>query len=175
MNPFGSNHSICIGFRICRQVIYGKNERSMQEPYCHSCMLPNGTVGIILWLVMSYDFLQSITTSHVDAIERWCGDKTETWYSEQKGYVYDYEESQRLLCCRQTLKSYQNEQRLFCTKYTYSALTSDLSSRKGASWKTTSGSSWQLLSSHKSDFNRLAWRTQCSPHVIPTVFTWSGL
>jgi hypothetical protein len=31
-----------------------------------------------------------------------------------------------------------------------------------------------LLYSHKSSFNRLAWRTQYSPHVTLTVVTWSG-
>jgi hypothetical protein len=29
-------------------------------------------------------FLQCITTSHVDSVERWRGHKAETWYSEQK-------------------------------------------------------------------------------------------
>jgi hypothetical protein len=52
-----------------------------------------------------------------------------------KIYVYDYVESQRLLYCRQTYKSYENEQRLFCDKSTYSLRTGDLSSRKGAHQK----------------------------------------
>jgi hypothetical protein len=56
MNLLGSNRFICIEFRINWQVMYGKNERSMQGPCCHSCMLPNGTDGIILCLVMSPGF-----------------------------------------------------------------------------------------------------------------------
>jgi hypothetical protein len=42
------------------------------------------------WMALSCDwwwvvvFLQYITTSHVDAVERWCDHKTEIWYSEQK-------------------------------------------------------------------------------------------
>jgi hypothetical protein len=49
--------------------------------------------------------------------------------------------------------------------------TNDLFSRKGAAWETTCDSCRQLLCSHKSGFNILAWRTQCSPHATPTVFT----
>jgi histone-lysine N-methyltransferase SETMAR len=56
MNSLGSNCSICIGFRICWQVIYEKNKRSMQELCCHFCMLPNETAGIIVWLMMSHGF-----------------------------------------------------------------------------------------------------------------------
>jgi hypothetical protein len=61
-----------------------KNGRSMQAPYCHSCMLCNVMAGIILWLMMSPGFLQCITMSDVDSVDRWCGHRTETWYSEQK-------------------------------------------------------------------------------------------
>jgi hypothetical protein len=119
-------------------------------------------------------FLQYITTSHVDAIEKWCDHKTETWYSEQRIHVYNHMESQRLLCCRQTPKSYQNEQSLFHDKSICSARTNSLFSRKSAACKTIQGSSRQLLCSHKSGFTRLVWRTQYSPHAIPIVFTWSG-
>jgi hypothetical protein len=31
-----------------------------------------------------------------------------------------------------------------------------------------------LVCSHKSIFNRLAWRTEYSPYATPTVFIWSG-
>jgi hypothetical protein len=56
MTPFGSNRSIYIRLRIRSQMIYEKNERTMLEPCCHFCMLPNGTAGIIMWLVMSHVF-----------------------------------------------------------------------------------------------------------------------
>jgi hypothetical protein len=79
MNLLGSNGSICIRSGICWQGIYEKNEKSMQELCCHSCILPNGTAGIILWLLMSHGYSQYITRSHVDAIERCPGHKTETW------------------------------------------------------------------------------------------------
>jgi hypothetical protein len=36
--------------------MYAKNERNMREVCCHSCVLPNVTAGIILWLVMSHVF-----------------------------------------------------------------------------------------------------------------------
>jgi hypothetical protein len=45
---------------------------------CHSCMLPNEMVNIILWLVMSQSFWK-ITTSHVDSVERLHDHKAETW------------------------------------------------------------------------------------------------
>jgi hypothetical protein len=48
MNSFGSNHSICSCFDIRGEVIDWKNERSMQGPCIHSCMMPNGTAGIFL-------------------------------------------------------------------------------------------------------------------------------
>jgi hypothetical protein len=49
-------------------------------------------------------FLWYITMSHVDSVERWCGNKTETANSEQKVYVYDYLESEWVSCCRQPSK-----------------------------------------------------------------------
>jgi hypothetical protein len=47
-------------------------------------MLSNVIIGIILWPVMSNNFLEYITTSHVDSVEIWRDHKAETWYSEQK-------------------------------------------------------------------------------------------
>jgi uncharacterized protein involved in type VI secretion and phage assembly len=120
-------------------------------------------------------FLWYITTSDVDSVERWCDHKTETANSEQTVYVYDYMESDCVLCCQKASKWYQNEQRLLCHKYAYSSRTSDLSSRKGAASKTTCHSSRQLLSSHESNLNRVARITWHVPHPTATLFAWSGL
>jgi hypothetical protein len=100
MCQLASNRFICVGCRIFWQTIYAKNGRSMQALCCHSCMLPNVMAGIILWVMMGPGFLQYITASDVDSVERWCGHKIETWYSEQKHYIYEHMESNRLLCRR---------------------------------------------------------------------------
>jgi hypothetical protein len=81
-------------------------------------------------------------------------------------------ESERLRCYRQTPKWYWNEQRLFCDKPTYSIWISNLSPRKGTALEMTCSSSRQLLSSHKSGFNRLFQRTQHAPHAIATHPIW---
>jgi hypothetical protein len=39
---------------------FSKNERSRPKIYCHSCMLPNVIAGIILWLVMSHGFFDTL-------------------------------------------------------------------------------------------------------------------
>jgi hypothetical protein len=83
-------------------------------------------------------------------------------------------EPERFRYCQHTPKWYQNEQRLFCNKYIHSIWIGDLSSRKGVSSETTYGSSRQLLSSYKSDLNRLARRTWHAPHTTPTLFIRSG-
>jgi hypothetical protein len=89
-----------------------------------------------------------------------------------KIHVYDHVEPERLLYCRQTPKWCQNEQRLFCDKHTDSTWTSDLSSRKSATSETTYALCRQLLSLHKSDFNRLIRRTWHAPYATPTLFAW---
>jgi hypothetical protein len=94
---FKSFHLHCVSHPLTDHL--RENERSMQGPRYHSCMLPNGKAGIILWLVMSPLFLKYITTSRVDAIEKWYGYKIETWYSEQRIHVHNHMESQRLLYC----------------------------------------------------------------------------
>jgi hypothetical protein len=115
-------------------------------------------------------FFEYITTSHVDSVEKWYGHKTEIWYSEQRIHIYNHMESEWFLCCRQIAKWCQNEQRLFCDKSIYSIYytrTNDCSSKKGAASKTIGSLFRQLLSSHKSSFNRLAWRAWHSPHATP--------
>jgi hypothetical protein len=56
MIALASNRFICVRYRICWQMIYARNKRSMHELCCHSCMPPNVMAGIISWLVMSHDF-----------------------------------------------------------------------------------------------------------------------
>jgi hypothetical protein len=116
MNSCGSNHSICIRFRINRRVIHGKNEGGVQGVCRHSCLLLNRTDGTILRLVINHS--SSSIYHHIA-----CGCYREIMWSQNRGmilraknYVYDEMKSQRLLCCRQTPKSYQNEQRIFHDK-----------------------------------------------------------
>jgi hypothetical protein len=73
------------------------------------------------WLALSCDWwwvvvcLRYIAMSNMDGIERQYGHKIEAANSDPRVYVYDYMQSQRLLCCRQTPKWYENEQHLFAT------------------------------------------------------------
>jgi hypothetical protein len=53
----------------------------MQEPYCHSCMLPNGMTGIILWLVINHDFS---TIYHHVACERY----REMMWSQNRDMIF---------------------------------------------------------------------------------------
>jgi hypothetical protein len=153
----------------------------MQELYCHSCMLPFLHAAILAccrtwWLASSCNWwwvvicLQYITTSHVDSVnsvERWYGHKTETWYSEQKFmftimwnpsgfYVVDRLSNDIKMNSTYFVKIYlfHSNKRSFLEEW--------------RRIKTIGGLSWQLLSSHKSDFNRLTWRTRHSSHATPT-------
>jgi ferredoxin len=47
MARLDSDHSICIGCRICWRAISAKNERSTPKRYSHSCMLPNVRYNIL--------------------------------------------------------------------------------------------------------------------------------
>jgi hypothetical protein len=145
----------------------------MQELYCHSCMLPNMIAGIIMWLMTTCGF----SWMHHQVAYRLC---RETMWSQDRVlifrariYVYNHMEFEQILYCGQTPKWYQNERHLFCDKYIdsiYSIRTSDLSARKRVVSKMTDDLSRQLRTSHKSGFNRLAWRIQDLPHVMPTLF-----
>jgi hypothetical protein len=71
---------------------------------CHSCMMPNVMVGIILWLVMSHGF----SSIHHHVACRLCREMmwSQNWdlIFGAKILVYNHMESERLLCCRQTPK-----------------------------------------------------------------------
>jgi hypothetical protein len=67
-----------------------------------------------------------------------------------------------------------NEQQLFYDKCNCSLLTYNFSSRTRPLLETTLGSCRQLTCSHKPGLNKLAWRTQYSPHITSTIFIWSG-
>jgi hypothetical protein len=168
MTLLASDRSICIECRICWRMICMKNERNMQQRCCHSCMLPNVTADIILWPVMSRDF--SWIYHHVAC--RLC--RKIMWSQSRdlifraKIYIHNHMEPEQLLCYGQTLKWCQNEQWLFCDKYIHSIWTNDLSSRKGSASEITCDSSRQLLSSYKSNFNKLARRTWHAVHAINT-------
>jgi hypothetical protein len=174
MTLLTSDCSICNGCRICWCMICAKNRWNMHKPCSPSCMLSNKIVALLLnswWIVV---FLEYITTSYMDSIERWCDHKAETWCSEHKILVSHHLESEQLLCCRETPKWYQNEQQLFYDKYIHSTWTNNLSWRKESASKTTCESFRQLLSSHKSDLDRLARRTWYTPYSTPTLFVWFG-
>jgi hypothetical protein len=159
MTLFVSDCSIYIECYICWRMICAENERSMQKQCCHSYILPNVIVGIILWPVMSRDFYWIYHHVAYKLCREMMWSQSRDLILKTKIHVYDHVELERLLCCRQTPKWYQNEQRLFYDKHTHSTWTSDLSSTKGAASETICGSSWQLFSSDKLGFNRLARRT----------------
>jgi hypothetical protein len=115
----------------------GEKRKEYATWCCHFCMLPNVMTGIIKWSAMTRDFLEYITTSRVDYVERWRDHKAETWYWEQIIQVYDHVKSERFLDYRQISKWYQNQQRLFCDQCTHSSWTNDLSSRKSAASEMT--------------------------------------
>jgi hypothetical protein len=117
----------------------------------------------------------NISPGCIWSLERWQSHKAAIWYSEQIIHVHGHMESEPLLCYPQTPKQWQNERRLFCEKHTHSIWISDLSSRKGAVWEMTYDASPQLVSSQKSDFNRLVRRTWHGQHTMsirPTCLIW---
>jgi hypothetical protein len=59
----------------------------MQKRWCHSCILLNMIVAIILWPVMGSRFSWIWTTPDVDSVERWCRHTAETCHSEQKNDI----------------------------------------------------------------------------------------
>jgi hypothetical protein len=146
----------------------------MQWPCCHSCILPNGTAGIILWLVMSHDY--SSIYNHVA-----CGRYRKIMQSQNRDLRVRLKNA-RLQSYGIPAASVLLTDSQVIVKWTapiswqiYVFLSNKRSFlEEGAAWRTTCGSSWQLVCSHKSGFNRLAWRTQYSPHTTPTVFTLSG-
>jgi hypothetical protein len=81
MTLLASNCFIYIGYRICWQTIYARNERSMQELCCHSCILINVMAGIILWLMMTHGF--SSIYYHVA-----CGLCREMMWSQNRDLIF---------------------------------------------------------------------------------------
>jgi hypothetical protein len=175
MNLLGSNRFIYIGFRISWQMIYGKNERSMQGPCCHSCMLPNGTTSIILWLVMSHGF--SSIHYHIACVRY-----REMMWSQNRDMIF----RAKSLCLR--LYGIPAASMLSTDSQIISKWTASISRQiylfrsnnrsfleEGRCMKDDLWFISTIALFTQVDLNRLAWRTQYSPYATPTVFTWPSL
>jgi hypothetical protein len=161
-----------------------EKRKSMQKLCCYACMLPHVITGIILWLVMSRDF-----SSIYHHLAR--GLCQEMIWSQNRDWI--------LRATNSCLRSYGNRTASVMTTdcemipkwtapilwqiYLFHLFHLFRSNKRsfldeGRRMKKTCGSSRQLLCSHKSGFNRLAWR-KCilrmpyqsySPDLAPSDF-----
>jgi hypothetical protein len=133
-----------------------ENERNMQGPCCHSWMLPNGTAGIILWLIASHGY--SSIYHHVA-----CESYREMMWSQNRDLIFRANN-----WCLQSygipVASMLSTDSQIILKWTAPILwqirlfRSNRQSflEEGRRMKKICDSSRQLLSSHKSGVNRLA-------------------
>jgi hypothetical protein len=147
MTSLASNCSICIGCRICWQMICAKNESNMQELCCHFFMLPNVMINFILWPVMNRGF--SWIHSHVAR-----GLYREMIWSQNRDMIFRgknaYLRSYRIRAASMLSTDSQMILKwtapILCQIYLFHSNKRSFL-KEGRCIKTTCGSSWQLLRS----------------------------
>jgi hypothetical protein len=141
MTLLASNRSICIRCRICWRMICADNGLNMRRPFCLSCMMPNEMIGFISWLVISHGF----SWIHYYITRRLCREIT---WSQSRDLTFRSTNA-CLRPCRTWAASILSTDSQMIPKWTEPILwqrrsfylKNNLFSRKGATSKTTYGSS----------------------------------